>query len=113
MLTFPLHNAALDLKGKPPEELPHGLLTIPPEVRELVAAQFARFPPEAFAPGGQAVNRALARLEGDERRLLQLRHRDHLGFEEIGTQLNCSTAEARRRWVEALKRFSDALGSEP
>ena len=36
MLTFPLHNAALDLKGKPPEELPHGLLAIPPEVRELV-----------------------------------------------------------------------------
>jgi hypothetical protein len=50
MLSFPLHNAALDLKGKPPEELPHGLLPIPPEVREIVAAQFARFSPEAFAP---------------------------------------------------------------
>ncbi len=36
MLTFPLHNAGLDLKGKPPEQLPHGLLTIPAEVRELV-----------------------------------------------------------------------------
>ncbi len=49
MLTFPLHNAALDLKGKPPEELPHGLLTIPPEVREIVKGQFAKYPPEAFA----------------------------------------------------------------
>jgi hypothetical protein len=50
MLKFPLHNAALDLKGKPPEELPHGLLPIPPEVREIVKEQFARFSPEEFAP---------------------------------------------------------------
>jgi hypothetical protein len=49
MLSFPLHNAALDLKGKPPEELPHGLLTIPPEVRELVEMQRAKFRPEVFA----------------------------------------------------------------
>ena len=42
MLTFPLHNAALDLKGKPPEELPHGLLPIPPEVRELVEMERAK-----------------------------------------------------------------------
>jgi hypothetical protein len=49
MLTFPLHNAALDLKGKPPKELPHGLLPIPPEVRELVAMERAKHPPEAFA----------------------------------------------------------------
>jgi hypothetical protein len=49
MLTFPLHNAALDLKGKPPEELPHGLLIIPPEVRELVECWRSKFPPEVFA----------------------------------------------------------------
>ena len=50
MLKFPMHNAALDLKGKPPAELPHGLLPIPPEVREIVKEQFARFSPEQFAP---------------------------------------------------------------
>jgi hypothetical protein len=50
MLRFPLHNAALDLQGKLPEELPRGLLTIPPEVREIVAGQLARYPPEARAP---------------------------------------------------------------
>ncbi len=50
MLKFPLHNAALDLIGKPLEELPRGLLPIPPEVREIVAADFARFPREAWAP---------------------------------------------------------------
>ena len=49
MLTFPLHNAALDLKGKPPEDLPHGLLPIPPEVRELVEMERPKHPPDAFA----------------------------------------------------------------
>ncbi len=49
MLTFPLHNAALDLKGKPPDELPHGLLTIPAEVRELVEVERAKHRPEVFA----------------------------------------------------------------
>jgi hypothetical protein len=49
VLTFPLRNAAQDLKGKPPEELPHGLLPIPPEVRELVARERSKHRPEAFA----------------------------------------------------------------
>jgi hypothetical protein len=44
MLTFPLHNAALDLKGKPPAELPHGLLPVPAEVRQLVEAERAKRP---------------------------------------------------------------------
>jgi hypothetical protein len=48
MLTFPLHNAALDLKGKPPEELPHGQLTIPEEVREVVEMRRCDFRPYVF-----------------------------------------------------------------
>jgi hypothetical protein len=55
MLTFPLHNAALDLKGKPPEELPHGLLAIPPEVRELVERERSRHRPEVFEANRQAL----------------------------------------------------------
>jgi hypothetical protein len=54
MLTFPLHNAALDLKGKPPEELPHGLLPIPPELRELVERERSKLRPETFAANEQA-----------------------------------------------------------
>jgi hypothetical protein len=50
MLSYPIHNAALDLKGKPPAELPHGPLGVPPEVRELIAEQAAKYPPGAFAP---------------------------------------------------------------
>jgi hypothetical protein len=49
MLTFPLHNAALDLKGKPPQELPHGLLPPPPEVREVVEMSRHKFPADVFA----------------------------------------------------------------
>jgi len=48
MLSFPLHNAALDLKGKPPQELPHGLLPFPPEVRELVERERSKHRPEVF-----------------------------------------------------------------
>jgi hypothetical protein len=54
MLTFPLHTAAQDHKGKPPEELPHGLLAIPPEVRELVERERSRHRPEVFEANRQA-----------------------------------------------------------
>ncbi|HEX5273592.1 MAG TPA: hypothetical protein VFW33_24015 [Gemmataceae bacterium] len=57
MLTFPLHNAALALKGKPPEELPHGLLPIPPEVRELVERERAKFPHCSEEVWGRTLNR--------------------------------------------------------
>jgi hypothetical protein len=49
MLTFPLHNAALDLKGKPPEELPHGLLVPPLELRELIERERPKHDAAGFA----------------------------------------------------------------
>lgn len=55
MLTFPLHNAALDLKGRPPAELPHGMLPVPPEVRELVERERGRHRPEAFGPAERGI----------------------------------------------------------
>ncbi len=55
MITFPLRNAALDLKGKSSEELPHGVLTIPPEVRELVEMERAKLRPEVFAANEEAL----------------------------------------------------------
>jgi hypothetical protein len=48
VLTFPLHNAALDLRGRPPEELPHGQLAIPAKVRELVELERSKHRPEVF-----------------------------------------------------------------
>jgi hypothetical protein len=48
-MRFPIYSAAYFLYGKPPEELPHGLLTIPPEVRELIEERRAEYSPEVFA----------------------------------------------------------------
>jgi len=52
MLTFPIQNAALALKGKPPEELPHGLIAPPAIVVEIVERERAKHPPEVFARDG-------------------------------------------------------------
>jgi hypothetical protein len=48
-MQFPILHAALALRGKPPKELPHGPLTVPPEVRELIEEKRTQWPPEVFA----------------------------------------------------------------
>jgi hypothetical protein len=40
---------APSLQGKLPRDLPHGLITPPEKVRELIEQERARHPPEAFA----------------------------------------------------------------
>ena len=47
---------ALSPQGKVPQELPHGLLTPPKEVRDLIEIERARHPPEQF---GRAEERLL------------------------------------------------------
>jgi hypothetical protein len=49
MLSFPIQNAAQSLRGKPPADLPHGLLTPPREVRDLIEQERQKHRPEAFA----------------------------------------------------------------
>lgn len=48
MLTFPIQHGAPSLRGRPPADLPHGLITPPDVVRELVAADRAKHPPEVY-----------------------------------------------------------------
>jgi len=48
-MQFPIQHAAPSLRGKPPEELPHGFIPIPPEVRQLVEEERPKWSPEAFA----------------------------------------------------------------
>src|SRR4051812_37423359 len=48
-MQFPIYSAAYFLYGKAPDKLPHGLLPIPPEVRELIEERRAESPPEVFA----------------------------------------------------------------
>src|SRR5271166_4458155 len=59
-MQFPIQHAALFLKGKLPEELPHGFLTVPPEVKQLMEEQLAKYPPEALA---KCPREALAKAE--------------------------------------------------
>ena len=47
-MQFPIQHAAPSLRGKPPAELPHGLITPPEFVRQLVAEQKEKFGPEPF-----------------------------------------------------------------
>jgi hypothetical protein len=48
MRSTPIEPAALSLRGKPPEELPHGLLTPPAFVLQLVAEQKEKFGPAVY-----------------------------------------------------------------
>jgi hypothetical protein len=57
MLRIPIEPAARSLRGKPPEELPHDLITPPEFVRQLVAAEKAKFGPEVYT--AEAEERAL------------------------------------------------------
>jgi hypothetical protein len=50
-MQFPIQHAAPSLRGKAPAQLPHGFLPIPPEVKQLVEEERAKFSPEAFANG--------------------------------------------------------------
>jgi hypothetical protein len=43
-MQFPIQYAADSLRGKPPAELPHGLLAIPPVARELVEEELVKHP---------------------------------------------------------------------
>jgi hypothetical protein len=57
MLSIPIKHAAPALRGKPPGELPHGLITPPDVVRQLVAEQKQKFGPEVYT--AEAEERAL------------------------------------------------------
>lgn len=49
MPSTPIRHAALAFRGKPPAELPHGLLTPPDEVRRAIEEERPNHPAEAFA----------------------------------------------------------------
>jgi len=58
MPSMPIEHAALSLRGKPPEQLPHGFITPPEFVRQLVAAQREKFGPVVYTR--EAEERALS-----------------------------------------------------
>jgi RNA polymerase sigma-70 factor (ECF subfamily) len=61
----------------------------------------------------EALQRALAQLPEDYRRVLVLRHQEGHSFEEIGRQLNRSPEAARKLWSRAVERLQLALDVPP
>ncbi|WP_437669489.1 sigma-70 family RNA polymerase sigma factor [Sorangium sp. So ce131] len=60
----------------------------------------------------RAVEAALSRLPDEERRVLVLHHVEERTWQAIGAALGCSERTAKRRGVEARKRFAEALREE-
>jgi RNA polymerase sigma-70 factor (ECF subfamily) len=56
------------------------------------------------------VQRALAKLNADDRAVLYLRAGEGLPFEEAGKALGCSAAACRKRYERAKQRFEAAYG---
>jgi RNA polymerase sigma-70 factor (ECF subfamily) len=56
------------------------------------------------------VQRALARLEPDDREVLALRHFEELSNREVAAVLGINAAAASKRYVRALVRLRQALG---
>jgi DNA-directed RNA polymerase specialized sigma24 family protein len=45
--------------------------------------------------------------------VIRLRHREGLGFAEVGAALGLSLDAARQRWLRAVQRFRRELGQGP
>jgi RNA polymerase sigma-70 factor (ECF subfamily) len=56
-----------------------------------------------------ALQRALERLSEDHRRLLLLRYREGLSFEEIGALMQRSANAMRKLWARALERLQQEM----
>lgn len=55
---------------------------------------------------------ALAELTEDDREIIIMRHHEHLSNSEVAEALGLSTAAAGMRYLRALRRLRDVLGSD-
>jgi RNA polymerase sigma-70 factor, ECF subfamily len=60
-----------------------------------------------------ALERAVERLPEDYRRVLQMRYREDLPFEEIARRMQRSVAAVRKLWARAVERLKEDLGKPP
>jgi RNA polymerase sigma-70 factor (ECF subfamily) len=58
----------------------------------------------------EALARAVARLPADQRRVIELRHRDGLPFAGVADALGRSEEAARKLWLRAVRRLRAELG---
>jgi RNA polymerase sigma-70 factor (ECF subfamily) len=61
----------------------------------------------------EALQRALARLPDDYRRILELRFQEEKSFEEIGRLLDRSPDAARKLWSRAMQRLREEWEGSP
>ena len=55
------------------------------------------------------LNRCLGRLPDHLQRVIELRHREHLSFREIGHQMERSPEAARKLWARAIERLQQEI----
>lgn len=55
---------------------------------------------------------ALAQLADDDREIIVMRHHEHLSNSEVAEALELTTAAAGMRYLRALRRLRDVLGSD-
>ncbi|MBL9123732.1 MAG: sigma-70 family RNA polymerase sigma factor [Planctomycetaceae bacterium] len=72
----------------------------------------ARQPQLDLRAEAELLGRALSRLSDDYRRVIELRHREGLAFEEIGRRLGRSAVAAQRLWARAVRRLREEVESE-
>ncbi len=74
--------------------------------------------PEPFSAGGpqplaparvEAVLRALENLPEPQRRILQLRYRDGLSFEDVSRALDLPPQAAMQLWWQAIGQLQDSV----
>lgn len=51
------------------------------------------------------IERAMERLPARYRHVIQLRHRDHMSFQEVARELRLSPPAARQLWIRAIHRL--------
>ncbi len=54
------------------------------------------------------LERSLAQLSAEQRRVVEMRHFEELSFADIATRINKSDAAVRMLWVRALRNLQDA-----
>jgi RNA polymerase sigma-70 factor (ECF subfamily) len=57
-----------------------------------------------------AVDKALARLPGEQRQVIILRNQQHLSFEAIGAKIDRTADAARKLWARAVEKLQFELG---
>ena len=58
------------------------------------------------------LDRCLSRLPANMSKVIILRNREYLSFEEIGLQMQRSVAAARKLWARAIERLADEITSD-